>query len=232
MGGCAMELRLHAAVAALLFVLHISSTAAVNATLNVTAAATFCPDGGTHVGYVQQLRLSSPTSGATIYYTLDGTTPTTASTVFSAPLNSITSTKNVSVLVTAPGHAPSPVTWRVFNVTPGTLSTKVAAPVFSQNGGNMKMFDKITIKSAADTDLYWTAGVNYTTPTVCNWKSAVKGLVVVNFSSKTTSKVVISAFAAKNGMLHSEIRHAEFTVKEADEDFSIGLGASRVKFQE
>ena len=43
-------------------------------------------------------------------------------------------------------------------------------------------------------------------------------------------QVVIRAFTAKDGFIHSDIREVTFTVGAADEDFSIGVGASRVKF--
>ena len=60
----------------------------------------------------------------------------------------------------------------------------------------------------------------------------MKGKIVVNFASTTTNQVTIAVFAAESGVLNSEIRMATFYVSKADEDFSIGLGASRVKFKE
>merc|ERR1711967_127808 len=158
---------------------------------STAAAPTMCPNGGSHVGMVQKLRLASTTAGASIYYTTDGTPPTASSTLYTAPFDTVTSTSNITAIAIKSGFTNSPTTSRLFTVTTGTLSTQVAAPVFSQNGGAVKLFDKISITSASDTDIYWTAGLNYTVPTACNWASKVKGLVVINFSSKTTSKVVV-----------------------------------------
>jgi len=97
----------------------------------------------------------------------------------------------------------------------------------------MKIGDKVQVfTTTPGADIYWTASKNGSTPTVCGWKSAVKEKLVINFSSKTSSAVNISVFAAKDGMIHSELRWGLFSVGAADHDFSIGLGSSRVKFSE
>lgn len=80
--------------------------------------------------------------------------------------------------------------------------------------------------------LVMTPSVYTKVPTACSWKSPAKGKIVVNFASTTMHEVTIAVFAAEDGVLNSEIRSATFTVAKADEDFSIGLGASRVKFKE
>jgi beta-glucanase (GH16 family) len=66
--------------------------------------------------------LASSTSGATIYYTLDGTTPTTSSPVYEAPFL-VASNLTVKAIATASGDTNSSVTTQAFtpNIPSGTL---------------------------------------------------------------------------------------------------------------
>jgi beta-glucanase (GH16 family) len=66
--------------------------------------------------------LSTTSSGATIYYTLDGSTPTTSSTVYEAPFL-VDSAIAVRAIAVAPGYTNSPVTTHRFTsqVPSGTL---------------------------------------------------------------------------------------------------------------
>jgi hypothetical protein len=52
--------------------------------------------------------LSDATPGTTIYYTLDGTTPTTSSTLYTAPIP-LSVTTTINAIAVATGYRPSPV---------------------------------------------------------------------------------------------------------------------------
>ncbi|NKF24511.1 chitobiase/beta-hexosaminidase C-terminal domain-containing protein [Solimonas marina] len=71
------------------------------------AAPTFSPSGGTYTG-AQTVTIADTTPGASIHFTVDGSTPTTASAVYSAPL-SVDSTTTIKAIATASGYASSPV---------------------------------------------------------------------------------------------------------------------------
>ena len=70
------------------------------------AIPTFSPAPG---GYTtsQNVTLSDTTPGATIYYTLDGSPPTTASSIYSTPIN-ISTTTTITAMAVAPGLNNSP----------------------------------------------------------------------------------------------------------------------------
>ena len=79
------------------------------ATYTIKAAApTFSPAGGTYTA-PQTVTLSSSTTGATIRYTLDGSTPSdTAGTVYTAPFT-ISGTTTVKAIAYANGLTDSSV---------------------------------------------------------------------------------------------------------------------------
>jgi hypothetical protein len=72
-----------------------------------TAKPTFSPAAGTY-SEEQTVTISTPTSGATIYYTTNGSTPTTASTAYTTPIT-VSSTETVKAISYFPGWATSSV---------------------------------------------------------------------------------------------------------------------------
>ncbi len=71
----------------------------------VTAAPTFSPAAGTYTT-AQSVTLSDSTAGAVIYYTTNGTTPTTSSTVYSTPIG-VAATETIEAIAVAPNAQPS-----------------------------------------------------------------------------------------------------------------------------
>lgn len=71
------------------------------------ATPTFSPVAGSYSG-TQSVTVSSATSGATFYYTVDGSTPTTASTLYSGPI-SVAVSKTIKVLGVKSGFSNSAV---------------------------------------------------------------------------------------------------------------------------
>ncbi len=96
----------------------------------VTAAAPeISPDGGTFTAS-QTVKLSTTTSPANIYYTLDGSNPTTASTEYTGPIT-ISSNTTIKAIASATGYLQS-------NVTSATFSfSNSQCTVPSSNGINV-----------------------------------------------------------------------------------------------
>jgi hypothetical protein len=74
------------------------------------------PPGGSFADEVE-VTLTSATSGATIYYTLDGSTPTTGSTPYNNTPLILTSTTTVKAFAVKAGETDSTVTTEVYTVT-------------------------------------------------------------------------------------------------------------------
>ncbi|HTV15619.1 MAG TPA: chitobiase/beta-hexosaminidase C-terminal domain-containing protein [Acidobacteriaceae bacterium] len=120
-----------------------SDVASGTYTINLPAAATptFSPLPGTYSA-AQSVTLADITTGASIYYTTDGTTPTTSSTLYSAAI-SVSSTTTIEAIAVATGFTQSAVATGTFTIgTPGptvsvVLSTddesKLMAPQPSLN---------------------------------------------------------------------------------------------------
>ena len=80
---------------------NVSLTTTITVTISaagIVGAPTFAPAAGTYTEN-QSVALSSSTDGATIYYTTDGTTPTTGSNVYSGAI-SVTGTAGESISTT------------------------------------------------------------------------------------------------------------------------------------
>ena len=93
------------------------------------AAPTVSPSAGTY-GSTQSVSLSDTTTGAAIYYTTNGTTPTPSSTRYSAPI-SVAATTTIKALAVASGYTTSPVTTASYTIsaTPVSVSLTAAANV-------------------------------------------------------------------------------------------------------
>lgn len=94
-------------------------TAAFTITLPATTPV-FGPPAGTY-NAVQMVTLSNTTPGSTIYYTTDGSTPTTASKVYTAPI-AVAASETINAIATAPGYVTSAV---------GSATYTIALPTFT-----------------------------------------------------------------------------------------------------
>ncbi len=163
------------------------------------AEPTISPDGGTFAS-TQTVTLSTSTAAANIYYTLDGSTPTTASTQYSGPITVSTDT-TVNAIASAPGYLQSAVSSATF-----TFSNQTPPPAFTPSAGTYLNAQSVTI---ADTDanakIYYTT--DGTTPSAASTQYAGAIAVKVNETieaiaidpSLNNSNVVTAAYVIQNG---------------------------------
>ena len=94
-------------------------------TTAAVATPTFSPAAGTYTS-TQSVALSCATSGATIYYTLDGTTPTSSSDVYSSAI-SVSATKTIKAIAKK-GEDYSNVASAAYNILPVTHAGTALSP--------------------------------------------------------------------------------------------------------
>ena len=127
----------------------------------VVATPTFSPAAGAY-GPAQTVTISDTTSGANIYYTTNGTTPTTASTTYSSAIT-VSSTETVKALATHSGYSNSAVGSAAYTIS----LPVVATPTFSPAGGDYSSSQTVTISdTTSGATIYYTT--NGSTPTTAS----------------------------------------------------------------
>jgi len=151
----------------------MTASAIAKSTISITydsavaaATPTFSPAGGTYASD-QIVALSCSTPGASIYYTMDGSAPTTASTKYTGPISVAGNgaSKTIKAIATAPGHVASVVATAAYTITYPAAAT----PTFSPAGGVYATNQSVTLSSAtAGASIYYT--LDGTDPTTASTK--------------------------------------------------------------
>ena len=152
-----------------------------------------------------KVTISCATEGATVYYTTDGTEPTTASAVYSGEIT-VNSAMTIKAMAAKSGnYTNSAVASASYTIKAREV---VATPAFSIAGGEVEEGTKVTITCATEgaTVYYTTDG---TTPTASS--AVYNGAITVN------SAMTIKAFATKEGYYtNSAVATAAYTIKTRD----------------
>ncbi len=164
---------------------------------SVASLPIFAPPSGTYSS-AQSVTISDSIAGASIYYTTDGSTPTTASAVYTGPIN-LTSTGSINAIATAPGYSVSAVASAMY-----TISIPVAAtPALSLSAGTYSGPQSVTISdSTPGAIIYYTT--DGSTPTT---SSSVYSAAISVSASET-----IQAMAAAPGYTNSGVAAAAYTI--------------------
>jgi len=163
---------------------------------SAAATPTFSPGAGTYTT-AQTVTISDTTSGATIYYTTNGTTPTTSSTKYTAPIT-VSSSETIQAIAVATGFTQSAVGSAAYTIAP-----PAATPTFSPAAGTYASAQTVTISDATPgSTIYYTT--NGTTPTTSS--------TVYTAPFTVSTSETVRAIAVASGFTQSAVGSAAYTI--------------------
>lgn len=170
-----------------------------NTLTQVAATPVISPAGGTYTA-VQSVTITDATAGAAIYYTTDGTIPSSSSPLYTAPI-SVASTETIRAIAIAAGDSNSAIASATFTMNIATPTA--ATPVISPAGGNYSNPQTVTI-----TDATPGAIIYYTTDGSEPTTSSDKYTGSITVAASET----ITAIASASGYNNSSSASATFTI--------------------
>jgi hypothetical protein len=177
-----------------------------------TAAPVITPDGGTF-STTASVQLTSATSTANIYYTLDGSVPTPASTLYTAPVTIATDT-TVNAIASAPGYIQSGMSSATF-----TFSDQTPTATFSPVAGTYTAAQTVTLSDTdANATIYYTT--NGSTPSASSTKYT--GPIAVGAS------MTINAIAIDPALANSDVAVAGYVIQVGGPTINFPNGFSSV----
>jgi hypothetical protein len=182
-----------------------SGTYVIDASATPAATPTFSPGAGSY-GAAQSVTISTTTSGASIYYTTDGSTPTTASTLYAAPV-AVASSLTLKAIASGNGHTASAVGSAAYVIN----LPKAATPTFSPLAGSYTGTQSVTISSATPgASLYYTT--DGSTPTT--------GSTHYTAPVPVASSLTLKAVATATGYLQSDVGSSAYVIGAGGTDFA------------
>jgi Chitobiase/beta-hexosaminidase C-terminal domain len=162
----------------------------------------------------QTLTMNDATAGAKIYYTTDGSTPSTSSTLYSEPIT-VAASETIAAIAVAAGYSSSAVATAAYTIN----LPPAAAPSFSVPAGTYTSPQTVTISDA-------TAGAKIYYTTDGSTPAAGSTLYAGPISVSTTETLAAIAVAA--GYANSAIASAQYTVTASGPAFTIAPSTTSV----
>ena len=185
-----------------------SNSAVATATYTIAAKTpVFSPNGGTYTS-AQTVTITDATTGAAIYYTTNGTTPTTASTLYTGPVT-VSSTETLKAI--AWPVATATARWRP-QPTPSLPRPRSSHPKVAPTSAQTFTITDATTGTA----IYYTT--NGTTPTTAS--TLYTGPVTVS------STETLKAIAVASGYSNSAVATATYTIAAKTPVFSPNGGSA------
>ena len=172
-----------------------NSTVVSAAYIIVAATPVISPKAGKYKS-PQSVTITDTTTGAVIYYTTDGTTPTTKSTQYGGAITVSTNT-TIEAIAVAPGYSNSAAAKAIYTIV-------AATPVFSPKAGKYASAQSVTITdSTTGAVIYYTT--DGTTPT--SKSNQYAGALTVSATE------TIKAIAVATDYANSTVATAIYTIE-------------------
>ncbi len=176
---------------------HQSITLTGTETPGPAATPAFSLPGGVYYSN-QSVTITDATPGAIVYYTLNGSQPTTSSFKYSGPV-SIRAAQTLKAIAAVPGQAASSVASAYYALT-------VPTPVISPAGGTFTSAQSVTVSDPLSTaSIFYTTAGNTPTTSSAHYTSPIP----------VSSTETIRVFAAQTGYLSSPVVSERFTITAA-----------------
>ena len=188
----------------------IISLAIKGASTPTAATPTFSPVAGTYTT-IQTVTISTTTPSATIYYTTDGTMPTTGSSAYSSAIT-VSASGTLSAIAVASGDINSAVGSAVYTINLPAAAT----PGFSPVAGSYGSAQSVTISDATGG-----AVIYYTT----NGSTPTTGSPTYSSAISVSANETIEAIATATGYSSSGTGSAAYTIAAATPGFSPVAGS-------
>jgi hypothetical protein len=168
------------------------------------ATPTFGLAAGTYFS-TQTVSLADSTSGATIFYTIDGTTPAISvggsTAQYTVPIT-VTSSETIKAVATAANFSPSAVASASY-----TIQTQTPDPTFSPVAGTYGSAQNVVISdTASGASIFYT--LDGSTPATSAGGSTLLYSTPISISSTKTVKAIASA----SGLTASNVASAAYTI--------------------
>jgi hypothetical protein len=189
-----------------------STVATATYTINLTVdPPTFSPAAGTYTT-IQTVMLADTTAGAAIYYTTDGSAPTTSSTLYSGSIQ-VLGSETINAIGAENGYANSPVASAIYTLNlPPT-----ATPTISLGTGTYTVSQPVTIAdTTAGAVIYYTT--NGSTPTT---SSTVYSKPLTLSATETLKTIAVAV-----GYSPSPVASAAYTVNLMPAGFALSVNPS------
>jgi hypothetical protein len=163
-----------------------------------TAVPVVSPAPGTY-NKIQSVTLTDATPGATIYYTTNGSYPSTASTVYSKPILATANTVIIAVAI-APNYEGGPSVKAAYTIV-------APPPAITPQSGTLQNNAKVTMSDAVAG-----AAIHYTSDGSAPTASSPVYSGPIAVSPQRSATIVYQAIAVASGYLPSAVETASFTV--------------------
>jgi len=164
--------------------------------------------------------ITDSTPGAQIFYTTDGSTPSTASTKYTGTATNVTTTTTINAIATAPNFLQSPVATATY-----TLVTQTAMPTFTPAPGSYTTAQSVTITSTTpNSKIYYTT--NNTSPS-----PGTSGTTLYSTPVPIGSTTTLQAIATAANLTNSPVAIGTYTIDiggVTSINFGSGFGAGGI----